>query len=72
MAVAPETGRAFGGETAMAKLVHVVITTLSIVAGPALVALVDGRLPLTPYVSELPLRGSVGVVSEFQLRGSLR
>ena len=56
----------------MAKLVHVVITTLSIVAGPALVALVDGRLPLTPYVSELPLRGSVGDVSEFQLRGSLR
>jgi hypothetical protein len=56
----------------MAKLVHAVITTLSIMAGPALVTLVDGRLPMTPYPSALSLRGSLGDVSEFQLRGSLR
>ncbi|HUI98001.1 MAG TPA: hypothetical protein VLX44_19740 [Xanthobacteraceae bacterium] len=54
----------------MAKLVRVVLTVLAIIAGPALVSLVEGRLPTPHDAGGLHLRGSLDEVSEFQLRGS--
>ena len=56
----------------MAKLVRVVITALSIAAGPAFVCLVKGPLLTVRYSSDLHLRGSLDDVSAFQLRGPVR
>ena len=53
----------------MGKLVRAVLTTLAIVAGPALVNLVEGPLPISRL--DLHLRGSIDGGSDLQLRGSL-
>jgi hypothetical protein len=56
----------------MVKLVRALIAALSIVAGPALVGLVEAYLPAVRHHSDLSLRGSLDDDSDFQLRGSVR
>jgi len=55
----------------MAKLVRAVVAALSIVAGPALVGLVEAYVPGIRQDGDLHIRGSLDD-SDFQLRGSLR